>query len=286
MITVACEGLAPRRCGHRRSDRRGLPEPAPHRSGRAAAGLGRVRGPGPSSGAGQRRRHLPRSAGRRPGAGRRIADGYDGTMKIGVVGKGGVGKTTVSALIARTLQERGRRVLAVDTDSNPNLGFSFGLGFDEIEAVPTVPRSIVVGTRGDLTVEEVMADYGWATPAGVTLMSALRVDEAGAGLHLWRARHRAVAAGPGPRLRGRRHHHRHGGRHRASQPFGWHAGPRRCARARDGGQPQGRGHRPTDRRPGLPNSASARGWGWPTRSRPTKATCSASCAPTTTCHST
>ena len=102
-------------------------------------------------------------------------------MKIGVVGKGGVGKTTVSALIARTLQQRGRRVLAVDTDSNPNLGFSFGLGFDEIEAVPTVPRSIVVGTRGDLTVEEVMADYGVATPAGVTLMSALRVHEAGAG---------------------------------------------------------------------------------------------------------
>ncbi|MDH3300940.1 MAG: AAA family ATPase [Acidimicrobiia bacterium] len=102
-------------------------------------------------------------------------------MKIGVVGKGGVGKTTVSALIARTLQQRGRRVLAVDTDSNPNLGFSLGLDFDEIEAVPTVPRSIVVGTRGDLTVEEVMADYGVPTPAGVTLMSALRVDEAGAG---------------------------------------------------------------------------------------------------------
>ncbi len=102
-------------------------------------------------------------------------------MKIGVVGKGGVGKTTVSALIARTLQQRGRRVLAVDTDSNPNLGFSLGLDFDEIEAVPTVPRSMVVGTRGDLTVEEIMADYGIPTPAGVTLMSALRVDEAGAG---------------------------------------------------------------------------------------------------------
>ncbi len=102
-------------------------------------------------------------------------------MKIGVVGKGGVGKTTVSALIARSLRQRGRRVLAVDTDSNPNLGFSLGLGFDEIESVPTVPRSIVVGTRGDLTVEEVMADYGIATPEGVTLMSALRVDEAGAG---------------------------------------------------------------------------------------------------------
>lgn len=41
-------------------------------------------------------------------------------MKIGIVGKGGVGKTTTSSLLARALVERGRRVLAVDTDSNPN----------------------------------------------------------------------------------------------------------------------------------------------------------------------
>jgi CO dehydrogenase maturation factor len=102
-------------------------------------------------------------------------------MKIGVVGKGGVGKTTVSALLARTLRARGRRVLAVDTDSNPNLGLSLGLDADATEAVPTVPRSIVVGTRGDLTVEELMADYAVPTPEGVTLMSALRVTEAGAG---------------------------------------------------------------------------------------------------------
>ncbi len=102
-------------------------------------------------------------------------------MKIGVVGKGGVGKTTVSALLARNLQARGRRVLAVDTDSNPNLGLSLGLDPDQTEAVPTVPRSIIVGTRGDLTIEELMADYAVPTPVGVSVMSALRVTEAGAG---------------------------------------------------------------------------------------------------------
>lgn len=102
-------------------------------------------------------------------------------MKIGVVGKGGVGKTTVSSLLARALTERGRSVLAVDTDSNPNLGLSLGLDARSTEAVPTVPRSIVVGSRGDLTVAELMADYAVPTPAGVTLMSALRVTEAGAG---------------------------------------------------------------------------------------------------------
>ena len=102
-------------------------------------------------------------------------------MKIGVVGKGGVGKTTLSALLARSLTERGRRVLAVDTDSNPNLGLSLGLNPDQTEALPTVPRSIVVGSRGDLTVAELMADYGAKTPSGVTVMSALRVTEAAAG---------------------------------------------------------------------------------------------------------
>lgn len=102
-------------------------------------------------------------------------------MKIGVVGKGGVGKTTLSALLARSLSERGRRVLAVDTDSNPNLGLSLGLDAVQTEALPTVPRSIIVGSRGDLTVSELMADYGAKTPSGVTVMSALRVTEAAAG---------------------------------------------------------------------------------------------------------
>ena len=102
-------------------------------------------------------------------------------MKIGVVGKGGVGKTTLSALLARSLAERGRRVLAVDTDSNPNLGLSLGLDPQQTEALPTVPRSIIVGNRGDLTVAELMADYAAKTPSGVSVMSALRVTEAAAG---------------------------------------------------------------------------------------------------------
>ncbi len=102
-------------------------------------------------------------------------------MKIGVVGKGGVGKTTLASLLARELRRRGRRVLAVDTDSNPNLGLSLGLDAEATEAVPTVPRSVVVGRRGDLTVAELMDGYAVDTPEGVMLMSALRVEAAGAG---------------------------------------------------------------------------------------------------------
>ncbi len=102
-------------------------------------------------------------------------------MKLGVVGKGGVGKTTLSALIADAYARRGQRVVAIDTDSNPNLGLSLGLTPDETDAVPTLPRSILVGSRGDLTVDEVLDQFGWATPAGVTLLSALKVEHAAGG---------------------------------------------------------------------------------------------------------
>ncbi len=50
-------------------------------------------------------------------------------MKIAITGKGGVGKTTLSALLARELAEQGRRVLAIDADPNGNLAGA--VGYDE-----------------------------------------------------------------------------------------------------------------------------------------------------------
>lgn len=102
-------------------------------------------------------------------------------MKLGMVGKGGVGKTTLSALLAEAYVQAGSTVVAIDTDSNPNLGMSLGLTLDETDAVPTLPRSILVGAHGDLTVEDVLGEYGQATPSGVTLLSALKVEQAGGG---------------------------------------------------------------------------------------------------------
>lgn len=102
-------------------------------------------------------------------------------MKLGIVGKGGVGKTTISALLADAYAATGRRVVAIDTDSNPNLGFSLGLTAEETEAVPPLPRSVIVGSRGDLTVDDVLDDYGRTTPAGVTLLSAIKVTHAAGG---------------------------------------------------------------------------------------------------------
>lgn len=103
------------------------------------------------------------------------------TVKVGVVGKGGVGKTTVSALLASGWAAAGRRVVAIDTDSNPNLGLSLGLGAAAAEAVPVLPRSAVVGGFGGPPAAELIRQYGRATPAGVLLLSAMRVDQAGAG---------------------------------------------------------------------------------------------------------
>ncbi|HWH30832.1 MAG TPA: AAA family ATPase [Mycobacteriales bacterium] len=102
-------------------------------------------------------------------------------LKLGVVGKGGVGKTTVAGLLARSYAERGRRVVAIDTDSNPNLGLSLGLSLADTEAVPVLPRSAVVGAGGTTAAADLVAEYGRPTPAGPTLLSAIRVAAAGAG---------------------------------------------------------------------------------------------------------
>ncbi len=48
-------------------------------------------------------------------------------MKIAVAGKGGVGKTFVSATLSRILARDGYNVLAVDADPNLNLAYSLGV---------------------------------------------------------------------------------------------------------------------------------------------------------------
>ncbi len=103
-------------------------------------------------------------------------------MKLGIVGKGGVGKTTLSALLAQAYAARGLRVLAIDTDSNPNLATSLGLDPDQADEIPLLPRSVVVGAGdGALTPAELVNQYGAVTPSQVTLLHAMRITQAGAG---------------------------------------------------------------------------------------------------------
>ena len=45
-------------------------------------------------------------------------------MKIAVSGKGGVGKTTVSATLAHLYAQESRKVIAADVDPDANLGLA------------------------------------------------------------------------------------------------------------------------------------------------------------------
>ncbi len=47
-------------------------------------------------------------------------------MKIAITGKGGVGKTTLTALLAQAYADKGRQVLAVDADPSPCLAGALG----------------------------------------------------------------------------------------------------------------------------------------------------------------
>ncbi|MDR2665780.1 MAG: AAA family ATPase [Oscillospiraceae bacterium] len=60
-------------------------------------------------------------------------------MKIAVTGKGGVGKTTLAAVLARLYAAEGASVLAADADPDANLGLA--LGFTEEELRGLTPLS-------------------------------------------------------------------------------------------------------------------------------------------------
>jgi len=63
-------------------------------------------------------------------------------MKIAFVGKGGSGKTTMSALTARHLATKGRPVLAIDADINQHLGQTLGLAPEQVDSLPAMGLNI------------------------------------------------------------------------------------------------------------------------------------------------
>jgi len=103
-------------------------------------------------------------------------------MKIAVVGKGGSGKTTTAAVLARTLARSGRPTLALDCDSNPNLGISLGLGEDATERLVTVREAVDAGEEEHAaSAEELVERFGVDAPDGVRLavVSAIQNPEPG-----------------------------------------------------------------------------------------------------------
>lgn len=103
-------------------------------------------------------------------------------MKIGVIGKGGSGKTTVSGVLARSLARNGWEVVAIDCDSNPNLGISLGLGLDQTQELAAIRQALDEGTQEHApTAEEVLHKFGSVGPDRVRVAVVTRIDKPSGG---------------------------------------------------------------------------------------------------------
>lgn len=103
-------------------------------------------------------------------------------MKVAVVGKGGSGKTTTSAILARTFSRTGLATLALDCDTNPNLGLSLGLGEEATDNLVGVRQAVGGGEEEHArSVAELIDRFGVDAPDGVRLaiVSAIENPEPG-----------------------------------------------------------------------------------------------------------
>lgn len=103
-------------------------------------------------------------------------------MRIAVVGKGGSGKTTTAAVLARTFARHGRATLALDCDTNPNLGISLGVGEDATERLIALRDAVDAGEQDHAAnTEDLVRRFGVEGPDGVHLavVSAIQNPEPG-----------------------------------------------------------------------------------------------------------
>lgn len=95
-------------------------------------------------------------------------------MRLALAGKGGAGKTTISATLARLVARSGTPVVAIDADANPNLAPALGVPPEVAATLRPVPSSLVsrrIGGGGLLEpVQDVVARHGIEAPDGVRLL--------------------------------------------------------------------------------------------------------------------
>ncbi len=120
-------------------------------------------------------------------------------MKFAVTGKGGAGKTTVAAILARTIARSGIDVVAIDADPNPNLALSLGLGADAAAQIDGVVNVILkeriahqkahetgghdhadeeepCAPPAARTADEILHDMGVDGPDGVRMVETGRIE--------------------------------------------------------------------------------------------------------------
>jgi CO dehydrogenase maturation factor len=106
-------------------------------------------------------------------------------LRLAVAGKGGAGKTTISATLARLAARSGRSVVAIDADANPNLAPALGVDPTTAATLRPVPTSLVsrrIGGAGLLEpVEDVVGRYCVPAPDGVRLLGMGSPDHADEG---------------------------------------------------------------------------------------------------------
>jgi|SRR5213082_207397 CO dehydrogenase nickel-insertion accessory protein CooC1 len=112
-------------------------------------------------------------------------------MRIAVVGKGGSGKTTTAATLARLFARRGYSVTAIDDDPNPNLSVALGLSQEQTSRLGRVPREDILeeveDEQGSATLRlkrpftEVLEQYGACGPDSVNVLVMTGLLGAGRG---------------------------------------------------------------------------------------------------------